>query len=302
MASGGVVCATDINQARAFRASDGAQLWTFKLQGVGAVGSAAMTPDAVYFAVVPLTKATPYDIYALRSADGKTIWKVPLSGQGIAVTSRMVYVGVEQNSVISLRAFRTSDGTQAWKFPASVLDNPVVNGDVVYVLSTSPPVLHAIRASNGAPIWRSSAPFSEQVVIGGNTICALGSTFSAGQALWVWRASDGKILWKSGAGGGYVSAAIAGNVVYAVNDSSELVALDASDGTKIWGFPVDGHIAPTVSGHLIYAGRAGGGLVALRTSNGKPVWQSPTYFTEGPVVGANAIYVSDGHKVYALRM
>jgi outer membrane protein assembly factor BamB/predicted Ser/Thr protein kinase len=295
---GGVVCATEFGQVSALRASDGAQLWTFK----GITNGVAVTHDTVYVPVVPGTQTGPYAIYALRLADGSTIWKIPLLGGGIAATSRMVYVGVEQ-TVITLRAFRASDGTQAWEFPATVLYNPVVNRNVVYTLSDiTSSMLYAIDGSNGALIWRAPAlpPGSSQIVTGGNTICALGSTEPS--ALWVWRANDGKILWKSDADGGYVYAAIAGNVIYAVNDTSELVALDASDGTKLWGFPVDDSISPTISGHLIYAGSAGGGLVALRTSNGKPVWQSPIYFTEGPVVGASALYVSDGHTVHALRM
>lgn len=96
--------------------------------------------------------------------------------------------------------------------------------------------------------------------------------------------------------------AMAENVVYAVNASSELLALDASNGTKIWGYPANMNTTPAVSKSIVYAGSTGGGIVALRTSDGKPTWDVTTYFTAGPVVGVNAVYIADISKVYALQI
>jgi outer membrane protein assembly factor BamB len=108
-------------------------------------------------------------------------------------------------------------------------------------------------------------------------------------------------MWKSHANGGFVSAAIAGNVIYAVSSSSELLALDASDGRKVWGYPASVNTAPAVSKGLVYAIGAGGGLVALHASTGKPAWHSSTYSSANPVVGSGAVYVADIAKIYAVR-
>jgi outer membrane protein assembly factor BamB len=95
---------------------------------------------------------------------------------------------------------------------------------------------------------------------------------------------------------------MAGNVIYAVSGSSELQALDARDGKKLWGYPVSIDTIPAISENLVYAIRAGGGLVALDASNGRPAWHSAAYFTTGPVVGAKAVYIADATKIYALQI
>jgi outer membrane protein assembly factor BamB len=135
----------------------------------------------------------------------------------------------------------------------------------------------------------------------GDTICALETGPGGAGSLWAWRASDGKVLWKSDADGGFTSVAITGRIICAISVNSELLALDARHGTKIWAVPANANTSLAISGNLVYAGTPGGGVIALSLSNGKPVWRSPTYFTAGPVVEGNAAYVSDTNKVYALR-
>jgi serine/threonine protein kinase/outer membrane protein assembly factor BamB len=309
---GGVLCVQGATEMFALRASDGTQLWKFKVPGngdiaglqvpgSGGINGVAATQNAVYLSPAE----TVSKLYALRSGDGKTLWTVPVPGSVTVVAAGAAYVVGDQNP-FSLYALSASDGAKIWEFPAETLAAPVVNASIVYFLSggLNPPyLLRALQASNGKQIWSSPAPgFQGPLAIGGNTICSLhGDGATLPSSLWAWRASDGKELWKSDANGGFVSVAISGNVVYAVSGSSELIALDASDGTKIWGYPASVNTVPAISKGLVYVGSAGGGLVALRASNGKPVWQSSTYFTTGPVVEAEAVYVADVAKVYALR-
>jgi outer membrane protein assembly factor BamB len=173
--------------------------------------------------------------------------------------------------------------------------NPILSINGPPLLSTRR--IGASLSTVNKPLW-----FDGQLVIGGNTLCALfPGTQTSGGALWVRRASDGKKLWKSDANGGFVSVAISGTLSTPSVTAAKLIALDASDGTKIWGYPASVNTVPAISKGLVYVGSAGGGLVALRASNGKPVWQSSTYSTAGPVVGANAVYTSDTSTVYALR-
>ena len=302
---GDVLCVQGATEMFALRASDGTQLWKFNDGHRGGVSRVVVAEDAVYFANVSNPPELP-KIYALDSGNGKVLWTALLSGSDMTLADGVIYFGAEQINTINLYALRADNGQRIWEIPANVFVAPVVNNDIVYVLAgLNPPyMLYALRASTGAQIWSSRVPFfNGQLVTDGNTICALFSgTFTSGGGLYAWRASDGKELWKSDAQDGFVSVAMGGNVVYAVSEDSELLALDADDGSRIWGYPASVNGTPAISKGLVYAISAGGGLVALRTSNGSPVWHSSTYATAGPVVGADAIYTSTTSEVYALRI
>ena len=49
---------------------------------------------------------------------------------------------------------------------------------------------------------------------------------------------------------------MAEDLVFAVNSSSELVALDARSGKKAWGYPASLNTVPAISKGLVYAGAA----------------------------------------------
>jgi len=320
MTAGDVVCAWKFNnyQAVAFNARNGRRLWTVNYPGyannVGSGGSPAMTPGAVY--MMPPAPAGQYEICALAPATGQTIWKTTITGfigQVLGATPGLVYLVDEvaggDGPAYSLRALHASSGTEAWRTP--VLGNQgdlAVNGSRIFLANSSgvTSALYAMEARTGTQLWSSPPATSNsdalQVTTNGSVICALGATPDTG--LSVLRASDGTLLWKSDLPGGFVWAVIARNAVYALTGSSELVALHAIDGRRIWGHPANEQVEPMVSGDLIYAGKTGGGLLALHASNGKLEWQSSINIPkfDQPVTGSTAIYLNDDKRIYALRM
>ena len=324
---GDVLCVQGATEMFALRASDGTQLWSIKARGNGeifgrqvagngGITGLAATQDAVYLSTSSAAYASPTNsghitskLYAFHAGNGKIFWTADNPGAVTAAAGGAVFVGTEQLTQLNtsgMYALDANDGKELWRLPTDLFSSPIVNGEIVCLLSGahSPYLLRALEASNGKQIWSSLASGNEgPLASSGNIICALrspGPTFPS--ALWAWRLSDGKELWRSDTDGGFVSMAMAENVVYAVNASSELLALDASNGTKIWGYPANMNTTPAVSKSIVYAGSTGGGIVALRTSDGKPTWDVTTYFTAGPVVGVNAVYIADISKVYALQI
>jgi len=311
---GSVLYAQGDREIFALRTSDGTQLWKSKIGSIGRIRGVAASQDAVYFSYGH-QGGLVHKIYALRSGDGKTLWTRTVPGDVVSVTAGTVYVGGQLYT--ALYALRASDGAQIWKAPAEIISQPVVNAGRVYLIcGFNSLVLRALQSTDGKQVWSVPAPsrplFEGPLAVDGETICAPGGVGFSNPVveqgdplpLRTWRASDGKLMWESNANGGFVYAAIAGNVIYAVSSSSELLALDASDGRKVWGYPASVNTAPAVSKGLVYAIGAGGGLVALHASTGKPAWRSSTYLMANPIVGSGAVYVAhvtDVAKIYAFR-
>jgi outer membrane protein assembly factor BamB len=89
-----------------------------------------------------------------------------------------------------------------------------------------------------------------------------------------------QLLWASGVAGGVTNFAVADGVVYAMGQSNNLVALNATTGAQLWTTDTgenSGTNSIAVGGRLVFAecgaANSTGGICAYRTSNGKMVWQ-----------------------------
>jgi outer membrane protein assembly factor BamB len=299
---------------QALDARDGCHLWTFTVRtgvrGMGVVDppGLAASHDCVYVTIDRL--------YCLRARDGAKVWSdpVPLT-IGLAAGPDAVYAVQE-----TLFALSSRDGSRLWSYAANAGANPtpvLVNG-VIYMLGLSLPsnsLLLAIRASDGARLWDSSpGPGGGWLACDGQTVCAVsgsdvqiqGNSEPPPTQLSTYRASDGKLLYRSAANAGFSAApAMTAGMAFALNAGNahtarELRAVDPSDGRTLWSYP-GASAAPAAAHGRIYTASPAGDLVALNASDGTPVWQCPIRFTAGPLVAGNTVYVCDRTTVYAVR-
>jgi outer membrane protein assembly factor BamB len=324
-AAGGLVCvagdqgvdwtasgAREVFQA--LNARDGSHRWTFTVRtgvrGMGVVDppGLAVGPGYVYAGVDRL--------YCLRADDGAKVWSdpVPLTAN-LAAGSGAVYAVQSSLSALSSR-----DGTRLWSYAADAgaMPAPILIDGVIYMLGagTQSSDVLAIRASDGVQLWASPGPGGGWLTCDGKTVCAVsgvgpgvqisGNSGPMPSQLWTYRASDGKLLYRSAANAGYsLAPAMAAGMAFTMTAQDENIparvhAMDPGNGRVAWSYPV-APVTPAAGRGRIYTASTTGDLMALNAGDGTPVWQCPVRFTVGPVVADDTVYVCDNTTLYAVR-
>jgi outer membrane protein assembly factor BamB len=232
--------ATDINS--------GAPIWSVSLipdfdRGGGISGGHLAVAGGVVYAT------TGYgEIVALNASDGSVRWRQRL-GAGLGaptVRGNTIFVMADDSQAWSLDA---DDGRQRWQIPVgaarSVLSGgaaPAIGARYVFMPFATGEV-QAVFPQTGVRIWgtfvaggRLGTAYSDinditaDPVVVGDTVY-VGNQSGRVVAL---NARDGDTRWVA-RDGAYSPVAVAGGSLFFVSDRNELIRLDASDGTRIWG-------------------------------------------------------------------
>ena len=157
----------------------------------------------------------------------------------------------------------------------------------------------SLSGATGAATWRARAvdkaskrnvrASAPPLVYGGRifvydtsgTVTSLGQ--GGGKAWSVTLAPEGE---KSRAAGGGIAAL--GTAIFAATGYSELVALDASSGSRLWTFKLSApaHSAPTAAGGKVFVVSATNVLHAVNQADGTEAWQYPGIPESAGVVSA----------------
>jgi len=102
------------------------------------------------------------------------------------------------------------------------------------------------------------------------------------------RATDGKLVWRSGVGksvGSWLSPiAVGSGIVVYPSEDGRLHAIDAASGTPRWTMPGnDRNVRPAIANGLVWTGDSADRLVALDARDGRRRWASPPFPPDGPV-------------------
>jgi outer membrane protein assembly factor BamB len=226
----------------AFRASDGAPLWShLSCSGIGTV-QAALGPHAL------LVGDSGGDLAAYDPVTGGQIWCDDESGSitsAPAVDANTAYI-TNGGDVVALDQLT---GIPRWRFtPADfspVTNTPAVFGGVVYV--TGGNSVFALDQTTGHQLWRTNLGTQANISapsVAGNTV------YVGGTGLFALRASDGHLRWQKFAVGVNVSTpAIAYNKVF-VNSQDPgfgLWAFNATSGAFVWRSQKPGEAEATVT-------------------------------------------------------
>jgi outer membrane protein assembly factor BamB len=165
-----------------------------------------------------------YFAYALRLADGVTLWHVPVSGNALAVGNGIVYVGGNAPAITALNA---NTGATLWRDPlppGGVIGAtaPVVAGNLVYVGGDG---VYALDAVSGKQRWTYPAGQVFAAPVVANGVLYVGSADGAVLSL---NAVTGSPRWTFATGGQIESSlAVAGGVVYVGANGAGVYALNA---------------------------------------------------------------------------
>ncbi len=286
---------------QALRSSDGAPLWSYKVEG--RLSGAPIVAGGVVF--ISITEGT---IYALQASDGKLLWQYTIDlGPGVpsflgpilfaspTVAGKVVYISPAVNSPLKpfVYALQAKDGALLWKSQISDSTSfPLIFADGVIYISTHSN-FSALHASDGSPIWQheiSDQTRSSPVVLDGIVYISLSQfkhevlSFESMQYkafLCALRASDGSLLWQqqlgvaTGASNPTIPAATHG-AVYVGADDGYLYALRTADGSPLWQYKTGGTLlsSPILVHDIVYVGSNDGYVYALSADDGALLWQT----------------------------
>lgn len=209
-------------------------------------------------------------VVALEAKSGKKLWEKqlgsPMRASPTAAGGR-VFAITKEGQVFCLSA---SDGTELWTFQgqserASILVNasPAVDGDTVVVPYPTGDVV-ALRTSSGQPAWSESLARTR-------TASSLGAMSDAARP------------------------AMTGGVVYAVGHAGRMVATSQKTGERVWSLTVASIQPPWVAGDSVFVVDTSGQVMAVTRNDGRVAWvsQLPGGGTwSGPVLAGNRLWLT----------
>lgn len=272
----------------AFDEKNGKRVWRFDPQPKDADdttygGGVAVADDRIYI-------GTGYgQVLALDAATGKEIWRVkvsaPIHSSPTVANGRVFVITVENE----LNVLMAEDGRKLWTHngipePAGLAGgaSPAVASDVVVVPYSSGEI-YALRIENGRTLWSDSLAAAQPV----GTLSSLADIRGA--------------------------PVIDRDRVLAISHSGLMVSIDLRTGDRIWEQDIGGMHAPWVAGDFIYVLSASNELLCLTRADGRvrwtrelPQWENEEkkkdpIFWSGPVLaGDRLIVVASNGEAFSL--
>jgi outer membrane protein assembly factor BamB len=326
----GVVYTMDsTSMVTAWSASDGKKLWEFDVTPTDddnqAWGGGIAYDGGRIFVATGFGQAL-----ALDAKTGKEIWRVPTGTpvhQAPSVFDGRVYVITVDNEI---QALSTEDGHKLWVYdgvPQSAQlagsASPAVTAEAVVAPFSSGEIV-ALRVENGRVIWNDSLAatrrfdaMSTLADVRGRPVIDRGRVYAISHSgrMTAIDLRTGNQVWEQDIGGSYAPW-VAGDFVYVLSTSNELICLTREDGRIRWITQLDRWEDPDdKSGPIQWAGPmlAGDRLVAVASTGeawsispytGKPLGhiQLPEGSFLPPIVADGTLYLmTNDADLMALR-
>lgn len=330
--SGGRIFTLDAGAQVTATSAAGTTLWTRDLtpvsdkQGQGTGGGLAVEGETLYVSI-------GYGVLAaLDTNTGGIRWTQDLDATGSGtptVWGDLVYLTAGDDTGW---AVRKSDGKVEWQIGASTTVNNVLGApapavtDQFAIFAFGSGEVQGVFRQGGLGRWNASvvgrrpgralssvsdvtsAPVvsGDRVYVGNHSGRLAALNVNSGDRIWT--ARDGAIgpVWP------------AGDSIFAITDLNELVRLDASDGSRIWGTPlpnfvktkprkqsrVFAHYGPIIAGGRVIIASNDGKLRSFDPTNGALIGSTeiPNGATTAPVVAGGTLYVvSAKGQLHAFR-
>ncbi|MBV1868632.1 MAG: PQQ-like beta-propeller repeat protein [Marinosulfonomonas sp.] len=273
------------------------------------------------------------DLFALDAASGAIQWQQRLNSPATGaptVTGGTIYIATRDSHALAINA---SDGLLRWQFQGAPSVTGIIGGAAPAVdsgLAVFPfgsTQLTGAYPKGGFQIWGGSVAGHRLGRGYGQINDVSGDPVLSGKVVYVGNPSgrtvaldraDGTTLWIAPEGA--VSPLwVAGDSVFLISDQAELVRLNASDGTRIWGVQLPGfhpkrrtkrlrdvyaHFGPVLAGGRLWVASDDGQLRGFDPANGGQVATVDlgTGAASRPIVVGGVMYLVDTKgKLQALR-
>ncbi len=313
--------------------AQGRLLWRFRASSY-ILGSPVVADGVVY------VSAGDSRLYAVNSATGNLVWRIPMDGDNAWLTeadgvvyasggSRLLAVDAVDGNVLwchdvgpvyysipavvdgvvyvgswgrSLHAIDAVTGDLRWRYETGggVRSTPAVADGAVYFRSTDGH-LYAVDASTGVLRWRSPVEARSHYQ---SPAVSNGVVYTgSGERLYALDAGTGNLLWQTEQGVASDSRlVVADGVVYV--SAGALDAVDAATGSLLWQSLVnDFASSPTIVDGVAYVGSRDQHLYAIDIATGEGLWRYRTggQVASTPAVADGVVYFGSGDDhLYAL--
>ena len=285
----------------ALKANSGSELWSFSAGGDVIEDSPLVVNGVVYFG----TTGSNNKLYALNATTGQVLWTFQtndeekyLADSLPVVVNGVVYICSFDGNFYALDA---ASGQELWSFQTSgiesVIDSPMIAGNIVYVDSSNfnsvDQTLHALDAKSGQELWSFQTDTPPTV---DNGVVYVGSIANADK-FYALDAASGRVLW-SVRTLGYVltSPRVVSGVAYFSSLEDSFYAVNAVSGHMLWTVQIGGpaQSSPTVADGVVYINTSEGDnkLYALNATSGQKLWSfhAPSLISGSPVVANSMVY------------
>lgn len=319
IAEGKVFVTTKLGIVYAFDQETGEILWWKKLSGNPYGPSSPTFWEGKLYVSCWTAIEFPRDIwyghlYILDTSTGNTLRKIEFSGKiydSPLVVEGKIYIGNNDLYSGNMYCIDTDTGKTLWKNGLRIGGcSPALYENNVYVGYTK---LHAVNKDTGEIIWNSSK---------GILVSQVTPVISNGKVLGVTRDAHvsafdcytGNTLWTSDVMVEVYPAAVAYGKVFNVPSNGRVIAMNETDGKKIWEVNIEispdqriyaGRIIPAIADRKIFISYRGD-IYALNVDDGGVVWhyRNTTESFTSPAIADNKIFVAtyrdDAHgSVYA---
>lgn len=330
--AGGLIYTLDANTTVTATNASGAQVWARDV-GARLDGAGGGTGGGLAAHKGTLYVSTGFgELIALDSKNGNERWVQKLNGTASGqptVSGNLVYVVSADDIGWAIEA---DTGRVAWRINATtsvsnVLGSPapVVAGDFT-VFAFGSGELQAVFRRGGLRRWDASVlgarrgqALSKVDDVTGSPVVSNGVLYAGNQAgsTIAVDVQSGSLIWATTEGAvGPVWPA--GDSVFSVTDRNELVRLDASDGSKVWGYKLPyfvkdrprrvskifTHHGPILAGGRLIVASSDGKLRHFDPTDGSLIGsvEVPGGATTAPVVAGGTLYVVSGKgQLHAFR-
>ncbi|MCW2309144.1 outer membrane protein assembly factor BamB family protein [Rhodobium gokarnense] len=321
-------------------AGGGGRAWRVKAGSKGLVsGFGSLTSESLRVAARPIVyggRIFTYDpngqVTALSTGGGRA-WSVSVrpegeddnaAGGGLAADSGRIYAATAFGQVVALDA---GSGQVLWRagLAAPARSAPAAVGGKVFVV-TQTNQLYALNQADGEELWTyrgipntGGVLSSASPAVSGDTAIfpsisgeVIAMSIAKGEPKWTDAVSRSyRIHSMSGLSDVSASPVIAGGTVYTTGIAGRIVALNLSDGSRIWEQGVGSVHTPVVSGNAVFLVDLEDRAVALDRSSGKLIWatqlprgddKDDLKIWAGPVLaGGRLWFASNGKKLVAVN-
>ncbi len=330
VADGKVFAKDALSTVSAYNAESGQRIWSVTLKPDKARDTDEFGGGLAYYGGRLFVTTGFAEVFSLDPADGKEIWfstvSAPVRGAPLVFGDRVFTVSIDNK----LHAMAAVDGSDLWSFTglsetAGYVggSSPAGSGDYIVAPFTSGELV-GLRIDNGRTVWneslvgprRESRAFGNLADIRGRPVIDRGVVFAMGSAgtLTAIDLRSGQRQWERNIGGNQTPW-VAGQFVFVITGSADVVALNRTDGKVKWVTPLTQFMdekrrtpvlwaGPVLAGDRLLVGGSTGDLLAISPYTGEIIGKlaigSPIRL--GPVVANRVIYVlTDNGRLIALR-
>ena len=319
IAAGHVFTLDTNNKVRAFHSQTGKSIWAQDVQSLKEDDN-VIAGGLAYAGGVLFVTSGYNEVLALDPQNGEIYWRRTLSAGSRAAPTIMngrVFINTMNNTLVALNA---SNGAPLWTYEGTGettgllgAASPAANEQMV-IAPFSNGSLVALRVENGSTVWEDSLSGTSRlggiaglsdirglpVMTGGRVIAA-----SFGNKIAAFDQNNGRRLWQKEIGSAETPW-VAGETIYVLTPSSNLVALSIYDGSILWthALPKANWTGPVMAGGKLFVAGSKGRVVELNPRNGQVIeqWNAGDDISIAPIIAEGALYIlSDDGTLSAYR-